>query len=118
MLLYDIPHRAGVPIETPTLIALAEHPNIVGVKDAKGNAVASAQVIAATSLAFYSGDDAFTLPLLSVGGVGVVGTSTHFTGARMKALIEQFLAGDVAGAAGANAALLPVFTGVSPPRAA
>lgn len=112
VLLYDIPHRAGVPIETPTLIALAEHPNIVGVKDAKGNAVASAQVIAATSLAFYSGDDAFTLPLLSVGGVGVVGTSTHFTGARMKALIEQFLAGDVAGAVADNAALLPVFTGV------
>lgn len=112
VLLYDIPHRAGVPIETPTLIALAEHPNIVGVKDAKGNAVASAQVIAATSLAFYSGDDAFTLPLLSVGGVGVVGTSTHFTGARMKALIEQFLAGDVAGAIADNAALLPVFTGV------
>ena len=75
------------------------------VKDAKGQPVASAQVIAATDLAYYSGDDAFTLPLLSVGGVGVVGTSTHFTGARTKTMIEKFLAGDLAGAIADNAAL-------------
>lgn len=111
-LLYDIPHRSGVPIETTTLIELARHPRIVGVKDAKGLVVASATVIAATGLAFYSGDDGFTLPLLAVGGVGVVGTSTHFTGARAKAMIEKFLSGDLAGAIADNAALLPVFTGV------
>ena len=111
-LLYDIPHRSGVPIETGTLIELARHPRIAGVKDAKGLVVASATVIAATDLAFYSGDDGFTLPLLAVGGVGVVGTSTHFTGARAKAMIEKFLTGDLAGAIADNAALLPVFTGV------
>jgi len=111
-LLYDIPPRSGVPIESATLIELAGHPLIVGVKDAKGQVVASATVIAATGLAFYSGDDGFTLPLLAVGGVGVVGTSTHFTGARAKAMIEKFLAGDLAGAIADNAALLPVFTGV------
>ena len=112
VMLYDIPHRSGVPIEAATLIELAAHPRIVAVKDAKGLVVSSATVIAATDLAYYAGDDGFTLPLLSVGGVGVVGTSTHFTGARAKAMIDTFLAGDLAGAIAQNAALLPVFTGV------
>lgn len=112
VMLYDIPHRAGVPIQTATLIELAAHPRIAAVKDAKGDLVASAAVIAATGLHYYSGDDALTLPLLAVGAVGVVGTSTHFTGARAKAMIEKFLAGDLAGAIADNAALLPVFTGV------
>ena len=112
VMLYDIPHRSGVPIETATLIELARHPRIVAVKDAKGQAVASSTVIAATELDFYSGDDGFTLPLMAVGGVGVVGTSTHFTGARTKAMIEKFLAGDLTGAIADHAALLPVFTGV------
>lgn len=112
VMLYDIPHRSGVPLETATLIEVAAHPRIVAVKDAKGLVVASSTVIAATDLAYYSGDDGYTLPLLAVGGVGVVGTSTHFTGARTKAMLERFLAGDLAGAVAENAALLPVFTGV------
>lgn len=112
MLVYDIPHRTGTPIETATLLEIARHPLIVGVKDAKGQPVASAQVIAQTGLAFYAGDDGMTLPLLAVGAVGVVGTSTHFTGARMKSLMESFLAGDLDAAVAQNAALLPVFTGV------
>ncbi len=112
IMIYDIPHRAGIPVETATLIEVAAHPNIVAVKDAKGQPVASAQVIAATDLAFYSGDDAMTLPLLAVGGVGVVGTSTHFTGRRTREMIEAFLSGDVAGACALNAALLPIYLGV------
>ncbi|MCA0253503.1 MAG: 4-hydroxy-tetrahydrodipicolinate synthase [Actinobacteria bacterium] len=112
ILVYDIPHRAGTAVETATLTTLAAHPRIVGVKDAKGLPVASAQVIAQTGLAYYAGDDAMTLPLLAVGGVGVVGTSTHFTGARAKTMIDSFLAGDLPGAVAQNAALLPVFTGV------
>ena len=112
VVIYDIPHRAGVPVETATLVEIAAHPRIVAVKDAKGQPVASAEVIARTGLAYYAGDDAMTLPLLAVGGVGVVGTSTHSTGARMKPLIEAFLAGDLESAVAQNAALLPVFTGV------
>jgi 4-hydroxy-tetrahydrodipicolinate synthase len=112
IMIYDIPHRSGVPVETATLITVAAHPNIVAVKDAKGSPVASAQVIAATDLAFYSGDDAMTLPLMSVGAVGVVGTSTHFTGVRAREMIETFVAGDTARAVTLNAALLPVFLGV------
>jgi 4-hydroxy-tetrahydrodipicolinate synthase len=112
IMIYDIPHRAGIPVETTTMISIAAHPRIVAVKDAKGQPVASAQVIAATGLAYYSGDDAMTLPLLAVGGVGVVGTSTHFTGRRTRELIEAFLAGDPERAIALNAALLPVYLGV------
>lgn len=112
IMLYDIPHRAGVPIATDTLLRLAEHPRIVAVKDAKKDLEASATVMARTELAFYSGDDAVTLPLLSIGGVGVVGTSTHFSGRGMKALIEAYLAGDVAAALAWHRKLLPIFTGV------
>src|SRR5690349_14231101 len=81
VMLYDIPHRSGVPIATETICRLAEHPRIVAVKDAKSDLIASGQVLSDTDLAYYSGEDALTLPFLSIGAVGVVGTSTHFTGA-------------------------------------
>ncbi len=112
VLLYDIPGRTGTPIASETLIALSAHPNVVAVKDAKGDLTASAEVMAVTDLAYYSGDDAVTLPLLSIGAVGVVGTSTHFSGAGMKQLIDAYLAGDTAGALRWHRTLLPIFTGV------
>ena len=112
MMLYDIPRRSGVQIQTETLIALSEHENIVAVKDAKGDLVASSEVLAATELAYYSGDDAFTLPLLAVGGVGVVGTSTHFTGAATAALVAAFERGDHAEALRLHRQLLPIYTGI------
>ena len=112
ILLYDIPHRAGVPIHTETLVRLAEHPNIVGVKDAKGDLAATSDVLRRTDLAYYSGEDAATLPLLSIGGIGVVGTSTHLIGAPAKEMIEAFERGDHAGALTLHRRLLPLFTGI------
>jgi 4-hydroxy-tetrahydrodipicolinate synthase len=112
IMLYDIPGRSGIPIPEAVIIALAEHPRIVAVKDAKGDIVSSSRIMARTDLAYYAGDDAMTLPLLSVGGVGVVGTSTHFTGARTKELIEAFVAGDAARALAVHRELLDVYTGV------
>jgi 4-hydroxy-tetrahydrodipicolinate synthase len=112
LMLYDIPGRAGVPIAVDTMLRLAEHPGIVAVKDAKGDLAASARVIAESELAYYSGDDAMTLPLLSVGAVGVVGTSTHFSGVGTKQLIEAYLAGDVATALRLHQQLLPIYTGI------
>ncbi len=82
VMLYDIPGRSAVPIATETMIALAAHERIVAVKDAKADFAAATRVLAETELAYYSGDDANTLPLLAIGGVGVVGTSTHFSGTR------------------------------------
>ena len=112
VMLYDIPGRAGVAIATDTMLRLAEHPGIVAVKDAKGDLAASARVIAQSELAYYSGDDAVTLPLLSVGGVGVVGTSTHFSAVGTRQLIEAYLAGDVATALRLHQQLLPIYTGI------
>jgi len=112
VMLYDHPGRAAVPLARDTLLRLAEHERIIAVKDATGDPVATSAVVAATDLAYYSGDDPMTLPLLSVGAVGVVGTSTHFSGLGTLAMIESYLAGDVAGALAWHRRLLPIFTGV------
>lgn len=112
VLLYDIPHRSGVPIAADTLIALAQHERIVGVKDAKNDLVSSSEVIAETGLAYYSGEDAMTLPLLSVGAVGVIGTSTHFCGPQTRDMIEAYNRGDVAEALRLHRQLLPIYTGI------
>jgi len=112
VMVYDIPHRAGVAIATDTLLRLAEHPQVVAVKDAKGDLAASAAVMAQTDLAYYSGEDALTLPLLSVGAVGLVGTSTHFGGREAAAMIRAYLSGDTAGALALHRRLLPLLTGI------
>ena len=111
-LLYDIPHRAGLPIPQDMLIRLADHPRIVGVKDAKGAVASSSVVMAQTTLQYYAGDDAMLLPLLAVGGVGVVGTSTHFTAKAARGIVEAFLDGRVEEAIARNRFALPAFTGV------
>jgi 4-hydroxy-tetrahydrodipicolinate synthase len=112
VMLYDIPGRSGVAIATDTMLRLAEHPQIVAVKDAKGDLVATSRVTGASELAYYSGDDPMTLPLLSVGAVGIVGTSTHFSAVGTRAMIEAYLAGDVQQALALHRRLLPIFTGV------
>ncbi|MFG2166564.1 4-hydroxy-tetrahydrodipicolinate synthase [Micromonospora chersina] len=112
IMLYDIPHRAGTEIATDTLVKLAEHGRIVAVKDAKGDLTATSWVLARSDLAFYSGEDALTLPALAVGAVGVVGTSTHFTGVQTKQMIEAYEAGDTATALALHRRLLPLFTGI------
>ena len=112
VMLYDIPHRAGVAIATETLCRLAEHVRIVAVKDAKAAPVETAWVTRRTDLAIYSGDDPLTLPTLAIGGVGLVGTSTHLIGARTKQMIEVYESGDVAAALHLHHQLLPLFTGI------
>lgn len=112
VMLYDIPHRSGIPIPEASLIRLADHPRIVAVKDAKADVVSTAAVIAATTLQYYAGDDAYLLPLLSVGGVGVVGTSSHFTAPHLRRVLEALLSGDIDSAVAAHQAVLPSLRGV------
>jgi 4-hydroxy-tetrahydrodipicolinate synthase len=112
VMLYDIPGRTATPIATETLLELAGHERIVAVKDAKSDLPATSRVLAETDLAFYSGDDAMTLPFLSIGGVGVVGTSTHFSGPGTKAMIGAYERGDVVSARALHRALLPIYTGI------
>ncbi|SDR00578.1 4-hydroxy-tetrahydrodipicolinate synthase [Thermostaphylospora chromogena] len=112
VMLYDIPGRTGTPIHTETLIRLGTHPRIVAVKDAKGDLFAASQVMIATDLAFYSGDDALNLPWLSVGAAGFVSVVGHVVGADLATMIELYRAGDVAGALAVHKRLLPVVTGI------
>lgn len=112
ILLYDIPHRTGTAIATETLCRLAGHERIVGVKDAKGNLAETSWVIRRTDLAYYSGEDALTLPMLAVGGVGVVGTSSHLNGPGTRQMIEAYERGEVAEAIRLHLQLLPLFTGI------
>lgn len=100
-LIYDIPIRTGRKVSTELLVRLAhEVPNIVGVKDAAADPAETAKLIAATPDDFelYSGDDALTLPFLSVGAVGTIGVATHWTAPDHVAMFDAWESGDVAGA--------------------
>ncbi len=112
LLLYDIPKRSGTAVDTATLIELAAHPRVLGVKDAKGDLTASSAVLAETDLLYYSGDDAFTLGLLAVGGVGVIGTSTHFCGPATAELMRAYREGRVQDALKLHRQLLGLYTGI------
>ena len=108
VLIYDIPGRSAVAVATDTLVRLAEHPRIVGVKDAKGDLAASSQVLARTDLVYYSGDDMFNLPLLSVGAVGFISVTAHVVGDRLREMVEAFSAGRNADARKIHLDVLPV----------
>ena len=112
VLLYDIPGRTGVPIATDTLIRLAEHPRIAGVKDAKGDLGAASAVMARTGLVYYSGEDMLNLPLLSIGAAGFVSVAGHVVGDRLHEMIDAHAAGDVGRARAIHYELLPVYTGL------
>jgi 4-hydroxy-tetrahydrodipicolinate synthase len=112
VMLYDIPGRTGVPIDTETLVRLAEHPRILAVKDAKGDLASASWVMARTNLAYYSGEDMLNLPLYSVGAVGHVSVVGHVVGVRLREMLDAYEAGDVAKATQLHHALLPVYTGI------
>jgi 4-hydroxy-tetrahydrodipicolinate synthase len=111
MMVYDIPGRTGTAIHTDTLVRLAEHERIVAVKDAKGDVVETSWVTKRTDLAIYSGEDKLTLPLMSVGAVGVIGVPTHLFGRRTKEMIQAYERGEVARALELHHRLLPAFEG-------
>jgi 4-hydroxy-tetrahydrodipicolinate synthase len=92
---YNIPARTGRNIEPETIIRLADLPTIAMVKEATGSMDQASQVLAATDLTLLSGDDSMTLPLLSIGGRGVVSVVGNLVPADMKALCDAFHAGDL-----------------------
>jgi 4-hydroxy-tetrahydrodipicolinate synthase len=92
---YNIPARTGRNIEPETIIRLADLPTIAMVKEATGSMDQASQVLAATDLTLLSGDDSMTLPLLSIGGRGVVSVVGNLVPADMKALCDAFQAGDL-----------------------
>ena len=112
VMIYDVPLRTGRRVAHEVLLRLfREVPNIVAFKDATGDPPAAAALIAGAGEHFdlYSGDDAFTLPLLAVGAVGLVGTTTHWTSPLFAQMIAAFQGGDVARARATNARLLDSY---------
>lgn len=113
-LLYNIPGRTAVTIEVETMLRLAEVDNIVGVKDAVGDMAAASRLRRDTGGRFeqYSGDDKNLLPLLAVGGVGVVSVASHLVGPAIQELIAAFERGDVATARELHLRHLALFEGL------
>ena len=108
VMLYDIPPRSVVPIELPTLQRLAAHPRILAVKDARNDLRIGTEVMATTSLVYYSGDDPVNLPWLAVGGVGFVSVIGHVVADRLRVMLDAFEAGELDRARRINAGMLPV----------
>ncbi|MCK0440423.1 4-hydroxy-tetrahydrodipicolinate synthase [Gordonia alkaliphila] len=108
VLLYDIPPRSVVPLEFETILALAEHPNIRGIKDAKGDLHQARKVMAQTDLQYLSGEDALNLPWLAVGAIGFVSVIGHLVPGRMAALRDAVAAGDLATARKLNDSMAPL----------
>ncbi|NLU81457.1 4-hydroxy-tetrahydrodipicolinate synthase [Rhodococcus sp. HNM0569] len=113
VMLYDIPPRSVVPIETETIRRLAEHPRIMAVKDAKGDLNAGAELIGTTELQYLSGDDPLNLPWLAVGAVGFVSVIGHLVPGRLRELHSAFAAGDLVRARAINLSLVPVIRSVA-----
>ena len=111
IMMYDIPGRTGVEIESDTIVRLFELPNIVALKDAKGNLAATSDVIARCGIPVYSGDDILNLPFLSIGAVGFVSVCGHTVGLELKAMLDAWFAGDTARALEIHQKLIPVFKG-------
>lgn len=111
VMIYNIPGRTGVNVEPATLLRLAEINNIVAVKEASGNLNQMSEICASAPEGFlvYSGDDSLTLPLLAVGGVGVVSVASHVVGRDIRRLCESFFAGQVQEATKLHHRMLPLF---------
>ncbi len=112
MLIYDIPGRTGAQVATDTLVRLAAHPRIVGVKDAKDDPAATSHVLARTDLVYYCGTDMLNLPWLALGAVGFISVVGHVVGDRLHEMIDAFGAGDVEAARQIHYDLIPVYTGL------
>ncbi|MFM8515161.1 MAG: 4-hydroxy-tetrahydrodipicolinate synthase [Actinomycetota bacterium] len=112
MITYDIPKRTGTAIELDTLLRIAEHPRIVANKDAKGDLDFAQWGMRETGLAWYSGDDALNLALMSVGACGMISVVGHVVGDRLAQMADAVMAGDMQRARDINFSLLPVYTGM------
>ena len=112
VVVYDIPARTGRKIATSLILKLAnEVSNIVALKDAAGNPAESAVLMSQAPAGFelYSGDDGLTLPFMAIGGSGVIGVATHWTGQDHQEMFALWEKGDVNGARRVNARMLESF---------
>ena len=106
--LYDIPPRSSIPIAWETIRELAFHPNIVAIKDAKGDLPGGALIMAETGLLYYSGDDALNLPWLAMGATGFISVWGHVAAGQLREMLNAFHSGDLATARKCQATLAPL----------
>jgi 4-hydroxy-tetrahydrodipicolinate synthase len=111
LMLYNIPGRTGSNLAVETVARLAEIQNIVAIKEASGSLDQVSQIRCHTPADFfiYSGDDSLTLPILSVGGCGVVSVASHLVGDRLQQMIQAYESGQTRLATDLHLALLPLF---------
>ncbi|WP_144511895.1 4-hydroxy-tetrahydrodipicolinate synthase [Bacillus sp. FJAT-22090] len=111
IMLYNIPGRSVVNIGVETVVRLSKIPNIVSIKEASGNLDTMAEIIENTpeDFSLYSGDDGLTIPVLSIGGTGVVSVASHVIGNEMQTMIANFMSGNIQEAARDHRRLLPIM---------
>jgi 4-hydroxy-tetrahydrodipicolinate synthase len=111
VMIYNIPSRSVINISVDVTIKLSKIPNVVAVKEASGNLDAMTEIIANTDdgFALYSGDDGLTIPVLSIGGKGVVSVASHIMGNEMQEMISLFEKGKILEAAKHHQRLLPIM---------
>lgn len=114
VMIYNIPGRSVVNIQSETVIRLSQIPNIVAVKEASGDLSAMTHIIANTDEDFhlYSGDDGLTIPVLSIGGAGIVSVASHVIGNEMQEMVKAFFAGEIEKSAKLHQLLLPIMQGL------
>lgn len=112
VIVYNVPSRTVVSLAAETVIRLSEVPNIVGIKEASGNLKQVAQIVdgARPDFKVWSGNDADLLPILALGGYGVISVAGHLVGRQIKSLIEAWNAGDTQTAAALHRRLMPLFS--------
>jgi 4-hydroxy-tetrahydrodipicolinate synthase len=111
IVIYNIPSRTAVNILPETIATLAKHKRIVGVKESSGDLMQISEIIAKVPKEFdvYSGDDHLTLPVLSIGGCGVVSVASHIAGDDILSMCRAHASGDTARAAAIHHLLLPLI---------
>jgi 4-hydroxy-tetrahydrodipicolinate synthase len=111
LMLYNIPGRTGCSMAPETVAQLMDCPNVVSFKAASGTTeeVTALRMACGSKLAIYSGDDGLTLPMMSVGAVGVVSVASHVVGLQIRAMIDAYLQGDAAVALALHEQLQPLF---------
>ena len=120
VIMYNVPSRTGCNLAPNTVAQLAEHPNIAGLKEASGNMAQVVEIAAkcGDKLAIYSGDDALTVPMMSMGGLGCISVLSNVMPRLAVEMTDRFFAGDVAGAAEIQCRTLPLvnalFSEVNP----
>lgn len=111
LILYNIPGRTGINMAPETIAKLSQIKNFIGVKDAAGdvNQTSTIRMLCKDDFIIWSGDDSLTLPMMSVGGYGVISVASHVVGKDIKAMIEAFASGNTKKAQELHIKLMPIF---------